>query len=100
MANPCLDKCQLAEDAEHIKASLETVEAIVVRLDHGINGVNGSIGLVDRVKTIEGVIRENKPLWSKLRGFNSNAAIIIRTLLIASLMALGSWFGSIIIAGG
>jgi hypothetical protein len=85
-----MQKCEehkaLAKDIGHIKEA-------VTRIDHGLNGVDGSIGLVDRVKKIEGVIDKNTPIWSKMRGLGSNLTIIVRTLIVAILMALGSVLG-------
>lgn len=86
----CGEHKQLAEDIANIKN-------IVTRIDHGLNGVNGSIGLVERVKNIESTIKQNSPLWSKMRGLTSNLSIIIRTLIVGILMAVGGYLWAIIL---
>jgi hypothetical protein len=73
---------------------------VVTRIDHGLNGVNGSIGLVKRVENMETVITKNAPIWSKMRGLGSNITIMVRTLAIAALMAIGGYLWAIIMGAG
>jgi hypothetical protein len=90
----------ICEKHEEFDKKIDHIVEAVTRLDHGVNGVNGSIGLVDRVKNIEGIIDKNRPIWSKMRGLGSNLAIVARTLAIAALMALGGYLWAIIMGVG
>ena len=87
------------EEHKALDSKIDHVVEVVNRLDHGINGVDGSIRLVKRVESMETVIHKNKVLWSNLRGVGSSTAIIIRTLAVAILMALGGYLWHIIWGG-
>jgi len=90
----------VCEEHRGLIEKIDHVVKVVNKIDHGLNGVSGSIGLIKRVERIEKVINKNKVLWSNWRGLASHTAILVRMGVWAILMLLGSALLGLVMGGG